>query len=127
MLPLTSIQKYTKEVAVLRGLELIGWPFPTLVPVPTIPYDLGSLRILLSALQNNECYFRNIAPEILMEIRGEYYEPLLAQTVRSTQEQESRVTSGKPAFTTPNRKAKWFHLNSPAEEGGSGSKRCRRD
>ena len=119
-----SIHKYTKEVTVLRGLELVGWPFPTLVAVPTIPYDHGSLRILLSALQNNECYFRRIAPETLMEIRKKYYESLLTQTVQSAQEQESTVTWTRPAFTAPIRK--WIHLDVPAE-GSSGSKRRRRD
>ena len=122
--PLTSYHSYMKHVTIHHGLELVGWPFPTVVSFPAIPHDVESLDILLSALQNNEWYFRRIAPETLMEIRKKYYESLLTQTVQSAQEQESTVTWTRPAFTAPIRK--WIHLDVPAE-GSSGSKRRRRD
>ena len=123
--PLTSHGKYTKEVTIHRGLELVGWPFATVASFPTIPYDLGSLQTLLSALGNNECYFRCISPEKLTEIRREYYAPLLAQTLQSEPEKERGIALRKPASTIPNRKAKSFHLNSPVGSGSPEAKRCR--
>lgn len=125
--PLTSHAKYTKEVTIFRGLELVGWPFATVASFPTIPYDLGSLQILLSALQNNECHFRCISPEKLAEIRRSYYESPSAQTSQSAPEDERGVTFEKFALTVPNRKAKHFHLNSPVCSGGFEAKRCRTD
>lgn len=127
VLPLTSHSKYTKEVTIHRGLELVGWPFAATTSFPTLPHDLGSLRVLLSALQNNECYFQRIAPEALAEIRRKHYEPLLAQTLLSAREQGSSIACEKPTPTIPNRKAKEFHLNPSAGSGSSEAKRCRMD
>ena len=127
VIPLTSHSKYTKEVTIHHGLELVGWPFATMASFPTIPYDLGSLHILLSALQNNECYFRRIPPEKLTEIRRRYYEPVLTQALQSAHEQEGFIAFGDPASTIPSRKAKYFHLNSPVASGGPPGKRCRID
>ena len=124
-LPLTSHSKYTKEVTIHHGPELVGWPFAAKASFPTIPHDLGCLRILLSALQNNECYFQRISPEKLAETRMKYYEPLLTQTLQSAQEQGSTVAFEKPVPTIPNRKAKDFHLNPSVGSGDSEAKRCR--
>lgn len=125
--PLTSHLKYTKEVTIYHGLELVGWPFATVASFPTIPYDLGSLQILLGALQNDECYFRPMSPEKLAEIRRKYYEPLLNQTLQSVPEEKSGIDLEKPASVVPNRKAKQFHLNSPVGSGDPVAKRCRTD
>ena len=122
--PLTSYEKYNKEVTIHHGLELVGWPFPTVVSFPAVPHDLASLHVLLDALQSNECHFRSIDPEKLTEIRRKYYEPLLIQTLRSTVEQDSAVDIGRSHFAGPNRKGKSFHLNTPELDVDSGAKRC---
>ena len=62
-----------------------------------------------------------------MEIRGKYYAPVSTQTVQPAQEQGDTVISRQPALTTPDRKVKCFHLNSPADTGRSQAKRRRKD
>ena len=122
--PLTSYHSYIKHVTIQHGLELVGWPFPTVVSFPAIPYDFESLDVLLSALQNNECRFQRVAPEKLVEIRRTYYEPLLSQTLRSAVEKESAMSIEEPPFTRPHRRGKDFHLITTDHESSSGTKRC---
>ena len=122
--PLTSYHSYMKHVTIHHGLELVGWPFPTVVSFPAIPHDVESLDILLSALQNNECRFQRVAPERLVEIRRTYYEPLLSQTLRSAVEKESAMVIEEPPLTRPHRRGKDFHLIATEPESDSGTKRC---
>ena len=121
---MTSYEKYNKEVTIHHGLELVGWPFPTVVSFPAVPYDVASLHVLLNAIQSNECHFRRIDPEKLTEIRRKYYEPLLIQTLRSAVEQGSAMDIEESLLARPNRKGKSFHLNTPELEVDSEMMRC---
>ena len=92
-LPLTNYDKYIQEVLVNRGIHLVGWPFPSLVPFPTLPYDVGCLRVLLIALQNNTCYFQRLPPDEVMEFRRKYYQPVQLQLLEAPQERETTAFS----------------------------------
>lgn len=120
--PLNNRDRYITDVILKRGLHLVGWPFPSVAPLPTLPYDFGSLRVLLAALQNGTCYYRRLTPNEIADFRQRYREIMPTQPA---QEGPADAINVEPMPDNPIETVKDFQLNPTADESGTSLKRRR--